>query len=191
MGIIGKDFSFKKIVNFLTKEEINLLKDYCEIKHITNKNDFDMFQVPTKDTSIYGDPIMESLMLNKKTLMEKLTGKNLLATYSFWRMYTKFAPLHVHRDRESCEISVTVHIGGDGTSWPIFVDNNPIETKPGDAVIYLGCELEHYREPFQGDWQSQVFLHYVDKDGINKEHERDKRLYWGLPRFPKPPWIKE
>lgn len=180
MGIIGKDFKYKKINNFLTKEEQCLLQKYCEIKHITNQTNFDIIQIPSGDTMQYGDPIMESLMLNKKELMEQHTGKKLYATYSFWRMYTKFSPLPPHKDRPSCEISVTVHIGSDGTPWPLFIDGKPNETKPGDALIYLGCELEHYREPFQGDWQSQVFLHYVNKEGKNKEWEKDKRLTWGI-----------
>ena len=40
-----------------------------------------------------------------------------------------------------------------------------IDLKPAEAVVYLGCELEHKRENFVGDWHSQVFLHYVNKNG--------------------------
>ena len=122
---------------------------------------------------------MESLLLTKSDLMEKETNLKLYPTYSYWRMYTKFAELKKHTDRPSCEISVTVMIGSDGTPWPIFIGGKEIELNDGDAVIYLGCEISHWREEFKGDWQAQVFLHYVDAEGVNKEFNRDKRLIWG------------
>jgi hypothetical protein len=50
---------------------------------------------------------------------------------------------------------------------------------PGDAVIYLGCELDHWREEFKGDWQAQCFLHYVDANGPNEKWKLDGRQYIG------------
>jgi hypothetical protein len=179
MGIIRKDFKYKIIKNFLTKEEVKLLNSYCDIKHRTNLNTFELSPCSNFDTGFYGDPVMESLMLNKKNILESATGKKLLPTYSYWRMYTKYADLKKHSDRPSCEISATVNIGGD-IDWPIFMDGKKLHTKEGDACIYLGCEIEHWREEFLGDWCAQVFLHYVDADGPNKKNHLDGRLYWGL-----------
>jgi len=51
--------------------------------------------------------------------------------------------------------------------------------KPGQAVVYLGCELEHWRKEFEGDWHAQTFLHYVDANGDNKEWFLDKRKLLG------------
>ena len=177
MGIIGKDFKYKLISNFLSQDEIDILNIYADMKHITNLSAFDLKQNNNGDTFYYGDAITDSLMLKKQKLMEQETGKKLLATYSFWRMYTKFAILEKHKDRPSCEISVTVNIGSD-VDWPIHVDGKAISLKPGDAVIYLGQEVEHWREEFQGDWCAQVFLHYVDANGVNKE-------YWGTLNYNK------
>lgn len=174
-----KDFKYKLIKNFLIEEEIKLLSSYCRIKHRINNNSFDFNQNNNGDTYFYADPIMESLMINKINLMEKETGLELSPTYAFWRMYTMFADLKKHVDREACEISVTVMIGSDGTPWPIFINGNEVQLVPGDAVIYLGCELEHWREEFKGDWHAQTFLHYVDKNGSNKEWFKDKRLIYG------------
>ena len=101
-------------------------------------------------------------MVNKLDLMQKETGLELLPTYAFWRMYTINADLKKHKDRESCEISATVMLGSDGTPWPIFIGGTEINLEPGDAAIYLGCEVEHWREEFKGDWHTQTFLHYVD-----------------------------
>lgn len=179
MGTI-RNFKYKLIKNFLSKEEILLLNDYCRIKHRINCDEFDFAQSDNADTGFYGDAAMESLMVNKRERMEKETGLELLPTYTYWRMYTVNAELKKHKDRPSCEISVTVMIGSDKTKWPIFIEDNPIELDPGDAVAYLGCELSHWRNPFEGDWHTQAFLHYVDKNGPNKEWVKDKRPLYGL-----------
>jgi len=95
-------------------------------------------------------------------------------------LYTMFADLKKHRDRPSCEISVTVMLGSDGTKWPIYMDGTELNLEPGDAGIYLGCEVEHWREEFTGDWHAQTFLHYVDKNGPNRNHFKDGRLLYGM-----------
>ena len=176
-GVIKKDFKYKVVKNFLTNEEILLLTNYTICKHRTNTTNFDFSQNKVGDTYFNVDPIMDSLMLTKQKIMERETGVKLLPTYSFWRMYTFGSDLEKHTDRPSCEISVTVNIGGDGTPWPIFMENTPINLNPGDAAIYLGCEVEHWREEFKGDWQAQTFLHYVDANGPNTEHKFDKREF--------------
>ena len=174
-----KDFKYKLIKNFLSREEIKLLKDYCRIKHRLNGDSFDFIQNNNGDTFYYGDALMESLMVNKLELMQKETGLELLPTYAFWRMYTFNADLKKHKDRDSCEISVTIMLGSDGTPWPIYIGGTEINMEAGDAAIYLGCEIEHWREEFKGDWHAQTFLHYVDKNGTKAEWAKDKRLLYG------------
>ena len=174
MGIIKKDFKYKVINNFLTKEETILLEKYCICKHRYNKESFDLKQSKVGDTYFYADPLMQSLMVCKKELMEKETGLKLFPTYAFWRMYTMFADLKKQKDRPSCEISVTVQIGSCGTPWSIFMDGNEVKLNNGDAVVYLGCELDHWREEFTGDWHAQTFLHYVDQDGPFADYKNDK-----------------
>jgi len=179
MGSI-REFKYKVVKNFLTKEEINLLKDYCRIRHRVNIDSFDMTQSDNGDTYFYGDALMESLMVNKHSLMEKETGLSLKPTYAYWRMYTQNADLKKHKDRPSCEISATIMIGSDGSPWPIYIDDSEINLEPGDAAIYLGCEVEHWRDEFKGDWHAQSFLHYVDANGPNKEWFKDKRKLYGI-----------
>jgi hypothetical protein len=79
MGTL-RDFKYKLIKNFLTKEEIKLLTDYCRIKHRFNFDSFDFIQNDNGDTYFYADPLMESLMVNKLELMQKETGLELLPT---------------------------------------------------------------------------------------------------------------
>lgn len=183
MGTIGKDFKYKVLKKFLSKDEIDIFSIYCEIKHRNNSSSFDLAPntvVSNLDTSFYADPLFESLMIKKRKIIETETGKELLPTYSFWRCYTKFSNLKKHTDRPSCEISVTLNIANDGTKWPIFIDGAPVHLDAGDALIYLGRELAHWREEFEGDFQIQSFLHYVEKNGKFKNYYRDQKPFWGV-----------
>lgn len=54
--------------------------------------------------------------------------------------------------------------------------------KVGDAVLYRGCEVHHWRKKYkEGQWQAQVFLHYVDANGPHAEWKFDKRPGLNLP----------
>jgi hypothetical protein len=176
---LGKDFKYKKIENFLSEEEVLLFQIYSDIRHKNNLKNFDYHQTDTCDTYYYVDPLAETLLCKKIDLMEKETGLSLHPSYSFWRTYTYLSDLRAHKDRPSCEISVTVMIGSDGTKWPIYMEGEPIDLNPGDAVIYLGHELEHWREEFEGDWHTQVFLHYVRQDGPHKDFKFDRKSFYG------------
>ena len=183
MGKIKQDFRHKVIKNILNENEIKIYTDYFKMKHRFNKDSFDLLQSPIYDTYYYADPLTESLLLNKQNIIEQKSGLELLPTYSFWRMYTHNAKLEKHKDRESCEISCTIFVQGDGTKWPIFIEDKSIELEPGDGVIYLGIEDAHWRENFMGDWHAQFFLHYVDKNGKYKEFHKDKRNLIGGPKL--------
>jgi hypothetical protein len=52
--------------------------------------------------------------------------------------------------------------------------------EPGDMSIYTGCEVEHWREPYEGNQQIQLFLHYVDANGVHKDWKFDKRPFLGM-----------
>lgn len=153
--------------------------------------------------SCYADFAMETLMMKVLPIMEKETGLKLLPTYTYARAYKKGDCLHRHKDRPSCEISTTIHLGGD--KWPIFIDgtgannvinerknivkpNAPAGTKVdlevGDMLVYRGCDFEHWREPFEGDSCGQVFLHYNDMNGPNATNNIfDGRPKLGVPKF--------
>ena len=159
-------------------------------------------QVPNT-FSCYGDFVMDTLLMKVLPKMKQETGLQLVPTYSYARVYKKGDILHRHKDRPSCEISCTLHLGGD--PWPIFIDgtgadnilsgretttivkpNAPEGTKVildvGDMLVYSGCELEHWREPLEGNTCAQVFLHYNHVNGPFAEKNRfDKRPMLGVP----------
>ena len=73
--------------------------------------------------------------------------------------------LEKHKDRPSCEVSLTLHLNGDDRG-PIWIKNKEgknvcVELNPGDALLYLGCIATHWRDEFYGTWYAQMFMHYV------------------------------
>ena len=137
-------------------------------------------QVPGCYTK-YGDWVMETLLMHMIPIMKAKTGMELIPTYSYTRLYEKGNKLKRHKDRPSCEISTTLHLGGN--EWDIYLEpNNKIRLKQGDMLIYAGQELEHWREPFEGEVCSQVFLHYNHANGpYAKTNFLDGRPLLGLP----------
>ena len=136
-------------------------------------------QVPNT-YSHYADPVMETLLMKVLPTMQQETGLELVPTYSYARIYKHGDILHKHKDRPSCEISTTIHLGGD--KWSIFIEGTEVMLDIGDMLVYSGCELEHWRVPFEGNTCAQVFLHYNHLNGpFSKQNRFDKRPMLGVP----------
>jgi hypothetical protein len=155
--------------------------------------------------SRYSDLLMETLQFFLLPKMEKSTGLSLFPTYTYYRIYRPGHELTRHKDRPSCEISTTILLGkfynntNSEYNWGMYIDknsykipiaandnfvsgNNPgtlLKQEVGDAIIYRGCDIEHWRDPLQGDpgtYQVQAFFHYIDKNGpFYPEYAYDKR----------------
>jgi hypothetical protein len=61
------------------------------------------------------------------------------------------------------------------------MDKEEVILQPGDMVVYKGSEVEHWREPYTGKEQIQLFFHYVDANGPHAECKFDYRPMLGLP----------
>lgn len=172
----------KLIKNFISKEELELGTHYYHLSHKKNNNEFDP-ENNNCDGIFYSDTFSETLLMKKLKFMEKETSLKLFPTYSFTRFYTYNSELKKHVDRPSCEISVSIMWDSDGTKWPLYIDGSPVEMERGDGVIYSGCDYAHWREPFEGDFHVQTFLHYVNANGVNKEYKYDKRSFNNNPEI--------
>jgi len=150
---------------------------------------FDDSQAPG-DFSKYGDPTFDTLMCYIKPQLEVMTELKLTETYSYHRLYTTGTELVRHKDRPSCEISMTLCLVYDimnlpkdqqEWNWPMWVhthgEDKEVFMKPGDGIIYRGCDIEHWRLPYIGNNHAQVFLHYNSES----ENKFDNRPYVGLP----------
>lgn len=179
------------VSEFLSLELVRLATDYTLLrKAFFTQLEGKCEQIPGTH-SVYADTLMETLLLQCQPKIENLTGLKLYPTYSYYRVYKPGDVLEKHQDRRECEISVTVCLGYDYITddpeyhWDLYVDSIALEMEPGDAVIYRGCDVEHWRTRFEvqeNSWHSQVFLHYVDAAQSDaKEYRYDRRPYAGAP----------
>ena len=149
--------------------------------------------------SVGGLPEFDDLLEQLTPYFEEASGKKLLPTYSYARLYRNGEVLKPHTDRPACEISATITLNSDGTVWPIYMadpatesfsvfvgkNDNDVDTfasnissvsmSVGDAVLYRGSEKIHWRNQFSGKWCAQVFLHYVDANGAHTDQKYDGR----------------
>jgi len=197
---------FKVVKNVISKELAEFCYDYfCNKRKVARllydstyisqfNYDWGVWndeQIP-ETYSHYGDLVMETLLEKVKHQVEIETELKLNETYSYARIYKKGDELKRHKDRYSCEVSATMHLGGD--LWNIFLEPSGKENKKGkevkldvgDMLIYQGCELEHWREPFKGENCGQVFLHYNDAS----KDEAEENKYDGRPFLGLPSWFK-
>jgi hypothetical protein len=138
---------------------------------------------------VHGATAFDKLLEDCLPYFEQASGLTLYPTYSYARLYNQQGEeLKNHRDRPACEISATITLGFDGDVWSIYMGDSEdktngkkIEMDVGDAVMYRGMDKWHWREPyFEGKWQAQVFLHYVDQNGPHAEWKYDKRESLGI-----------
>jgi hypothetical protein len=179
--------SYVLVKGFLDPQSANTVSRYLEnsLRRYPENNQGGGGDVSSK-ISWYADPLMEVILQNSLADVEKNTGLSLFPSYSFTRVYQKGDELQPHIDRPACEISVTCHITTVGKPWSIWMQApgaKPTQhfLEPGDACIYRGCEVKHWRERAEEtDINVQMMLHYVDQKGPSAHHKFDKRAGLGL-----------
>lgn len=117
--------------------------------------------------------------------LQQILGQELYNTYYYDRFYFSGQRLYRHTDRDACEISLTYQISSNTKKpWPICFetpqgDEKYVELNDGDAVLYKGCERDHWREPLSSNlslinrllkeeddtYHHQIFFHYVLANG--------------------------
>lgn len=163
-------FQMMRDVHFFTTKE----KDKFAFGDFTSTNSF----------SVYSALFSESLAIQLRDKISQITNLNLHPTYTYARIYYKGAILKPHIDRPSCEYSTTLCI--DSTDiWNFYIKDktgkeNVVKLNPGDMCVYCGCELEHWRNPYEGEIQMQCFLHYVNSQGPYVSYKYDKRPMMGV-----------
>jgi hypothetical protein len=155
------------IPNFISSYRASCLKnefiEYTKEHNITGDS-----QVKLSKSSYNYISFLE-LLCEKTPEVSEILKDTVLPTYAYSRVYVNGSVLEKHVDADPCEISLTVHLGGD-KSWPIWIttpqgEDRSIDLKPGDAMVYLGRIAEHWRNEYLGEEYAQVFLHYVRSRG--------------------------
>ena len=180
-----------------------------------NPEHFNFVEVESQvegSTSRYWHPQYRAIHSGIRMKLEKIIGRKLYNTYYYDRFYYPGQELTKHADRDACEISVSVHIStnleGKDADWPFCIktpdtytdekkttvlipgENRSLVLKPGDGLLYKGCERPHWREPMplprrrkrdillrkeqKEYYYHQIFFHYVLQDGIRAHCAWDK-----------------
>ena len=182
-------FGYEIVRNVLDHQTLKLLEtQFLMNEKVTKFNNphanFNDSLVTHDTFSTYGHHATESLLEILLPLVSEKTGKRLLPTYSYYRIYYKNSEMKKHIDRPSCEISATLNISITNKPWPIFLEDlkgNEVSVSlmPGDLCIYRGCDVPHWRNTYTDNKQIQVFLHWVDAKGKHQENLFDSRPLLG------------
>ncbi len=166
--------------NFLKEKEYKKLSKDFENYCIENNLSGDI-QAPNS-SSCYNYVSFLELLCEKTTTVSEVIGEKVLPTYTYARVYRQGDDLKRHRDRDACEVSLTINLYQE-EDWPIYIQKPNGEEvklilKPGDAMLYLGCVADHWRFELKNNKHVQVFLHYVKSRGerffayFDKEKEK-------------------
>lgn len=159
--------NYLHIPEFISKDEARLLskqfKEHCEKFKLTGDAQAENSQ------AMYNFMPFVKLLINKVPHINKILGEEVLPTYTYARVYKNGSVLNRHRDRAACEISISLNLSKD-KDWSISFQRpdgveTSIELDNGAAVLYLGCQADHWRNKFEGEEYVQVFLHYVRANG--------------------------
>ena len=155
------------IPNFINSHRARELGNDFKV-YSESKNNGGDSQAPNSQSDYNCISFLE-LLCEKTHQVSSILEETVLPTYSYSRVYYNESVLERHTDRDACEISLTLHLNGD-KSWPISIQTPSGEEKsvilePGDAMMYLGTIAEHWRDAYDGDYYTQVFLHYVRSRG--------------------------
>lgn len=148
----------------------------------------------------YHYPFHAGLLWSLTPYMQAMTGKELLPTTSYFRVYRKGDHCALHVDRAAAEYAISLTLGySDDIEWPLWVSKDPVRAEarmqeggllpdgtamsmlripmqPGDAVIYDGVKHLHGRhDPNPNEWSAHLFYDFVDRNGPYAEHAFDRR----------------
>tara|TARA_R110000787_G_C13397420_1_gene443159 strand:- start:68 stop:661 length:594 start_codon:yes stop_codon:yes gene_type:complete len=181
---IFKEQGYCLVKNFLPKDLATFLSSYLKVQKEIKINlgqKLTDTQVPNASCVFEQEPALEALYVGYTHKMEKIVGLSLLPTYAFARIYKTGNILAPHKDRPACEISATIKLEeSDSYSWPICIEESSFNLDVGDAVIYRGCDVLHWRDKCKADedyFLSQLFLHFVDKQGPHTNTAFDQDPY--------------
>jgi hypothetical protein len=169
MNLSLEQNNYLYVPNFLTTQEAHELAQAFFVAQREGELILSDPQCPLSPSIYNLFPCVKTLV-KKVPEVSELCGEDVLPTYVYGRIYSNGEILARHRDRDACEISLTVNLQKDQTDWPIWIqkpngDEVSINLNPGDAMMYLGCVADHWREAYQGNMQTQVFFHYVLANG--------------------------
>jgi predicted 2-oxoglutarate/Fe(II)-dependent dioxygenase YbiX len=135
--------------------------------------------------ALYGDPLMDAILQEVLPAVQEAIGEPLLPTYSYFRVYGIQDTLPAHTDRLECEVSVSICVSTTGPTWPLIVKDSAgavqeLTAELGAGAVYAGPEHTHWRLPFEGSENIQLFVHFVRAHGDDAHLAQDGRNRLGV-----------
>jgi hypothetical protein len=172
--------NFLLVPNFISQERAKDLSLWM----LSERDAGRLIDDPRSNIGLFGKAYVDALpfltlLCEKTNEVSGLINAPVLPTYTYCIIYEAESQLIKHKDRAACEISLTLHLRGDA-EWPIFIQKPDgtevsVDLNPGDAMLYLGCAANHWREQYSGVEYAQVFMHYVRSEGPNSWAYFDRR----------------
>jgi len=169
-GSLNKN-GWQYMPNIVSKDEVSKIIE--SINNIENLEPSVFDPNRGRVTCIYAPTESAFLMKKIHPLMEDMVGEELYPSYWFCTVYYPGSFMIPHKDRFSCEVSVSINLQSTSTKWALELVDYKLEdqclyTDVGCGVAYYGTALQHWRNPLQcnaDEKHIQMFLHYVRKRG--------------------------
>ena len=136
-------------------------------------------------------------------IMSELIGRDIVPSYSYFRIYREGDVCFVHSDRPASQHGISLTLDySDGVPWDIEVALDTTDTlyplskdfgagayssvsmEVGDALLYQGSRHAHGRmKPNPNAWSAHLFMFWVDRDGPYRDHAFDGKVKLGPVNF--------
>jgi len=108
-------------------------------------------------------------------LVQRVVTEPVRASYSYVAGYLSGADLPRHTDRAQCRFTLSYAVDFTGPAgaapWPFCLECPQDEAvvqcllEPGQAVLFRGCDLSHFRDPLpDGQTSTSLLFHFVPAD---------------------------
>jgi len=128
---------------------------------------------------LHSEPVALFFHPQLASLMGRIAAEPVKPSYLYFASYPSGSALPRHVDRLQCEFSMSLLVdyspNPDGPcGWPLFLEHPDLpegiataDLGVGDAVLYRGRQLVHYRDRLpEGHQSSSLFFHYVREDFV-------------------------
>ena len=171
-------YDFKKSV--LTSRECQEIYDI--LKHKVSLGEFNNGDAQCKSSQGFYGGLPDHIIEKFHPIVAEFAQCNVNYSYNYSRTCPHGEVLPIHKDRTACQFSVTVNIHNTTIPWPFWVthpgtqESQSFEMQPGDCLLYLGCEVPHWREYNQGQEVCQSFIHFCDDDSFKEVSQTEYRI---------------
>lgn len=124
-------------------------------------------------TRVTDEPVQTYYHLQLQNYLNRIMEDSIKASYVFTAIYHEGAVLARHKDRKQCRWNLSMVLDATPeitmeTAWPIYMEIDEkvvgVNMLPGDAVLYSGTDIPHWRDAQPPGMETVVsFFHFVDK----------------------------